>query len=183
MRCAGRPCNRIPKAFTVYSSMSVLAIDIGSGNLAELATMGAKPMAPVTDDSTRSQVHAVDHTARIPSGRYVRAMYGAITKPLPDSTVPKDVEKITSDADLSNFFEVTSGAYKPIIVLVQLAATVNEATQAPTPNDWKYFGKNEFDTKAGGTIMTLLFPVLKLNYTSLSSARERPEHGQGATMV
>ena len=86
---------------------------------------------------------------RIPNDKYVRAMYGVITKPPPNSGVPDDMEGITSDADLANFIEVTSGAYKPIMVQVQIITAGEEGQQTPPPDDRLYFGKEVFDTKAG----------------------------------
>ena len=86
---------------------------------------------------------------RIPKGKYVRAMHSAITKPPPNSGAPQDMERITSDADLANFIEITSGAYKPIMVQLQLITAMDEGQQTPPPDDQPYFGKHEFDTKAG----------------------------------
>jgi len=39
----------------------------------------------------------------IPEGRHIRAMYGALTKPPADGTDSENIERITSDDDLSNF--------------------------------------------------------------------------------
>jgi len=42
-------------------------------------------------------------STRIPEGRHIRAMYGALTKPPADGTDLEDIEGITSDKNLSNF--------------------------------------------------------------------------------
>ena len=86
---------------------------------------------------------------RIPNGKYVRAMYGAITKPPQNGGVLEDMERITLDADLPNFIEVTSGAYKPIIVQMQIITDRDEGQQTPPPDNQPYFGKQAFDTKTG----------------------------------
>ena len=63
---------------------------------------------------------------KIPNGKYVKAKYGAITKPLPHSEVPEDMETIKSDAELVNVIKVTSGTYKPIMVKVQIITVRDE---------------------------------------------------------
>jgi len=53
---------------------------------------------------------------RIPERRYIRAMYGALTKPPADGTDPEDIERITSDDDLSNFIMLAKRVYAPVII-------------------------------------------------------------------
>ena len=120
--------------------------ELMSGNL-QWATARIKQLVPLRDLKVAEIVSGIG--PRIPNGKYVRAMYGAITKPSPNGGVSEDMERITSDADLANFIEVTSGAYKPIMVQVQIITTGEEGQQTPPPDDRPYFGKDAFDTKAG----------------------------------
>ena len=85
---------------------------------------------------------------RIPNNKYARAKYCAIMKPPPNGRVPEDMERIVSHADLANFIEVTSGACKHIMVQVQIITAGEEGQQTPPPDDWPYFGKDAFNTKA-----------------------------------
>ena len=86
-----------------------------SGNL-QWVTARIRQLVPLRNLTMAEIVSGIG--LRIPNGKYVGAMYGAITKPPPNGGVPEDMERITSDADLANFIEVTSGAYKPIMVQV-----------------------------------------------------------------
>ena len=54
--------------------------------------------------------------ATILGAKYVRSIFGAITKPPANGAKPEDIERITCDQDLRNFIEVTRGAYKPIMM-------------------------------------------------------------------
>ena len=58
------------------------------------------------------------------------------------------MEGMTSYADLANFIEVTSGAYKPIMVQVQIITAGEEGQQTPPQDDRPYFRKDAFDTIA-----------------------------------
>ena len=58
--------------------------------------------------------------ARIPDGRYVRALYGAITKPPTDGSVPEDTERLVTDGDLQGFISMVEGMYIPITIQAQL---------------------------------------------------------------
>ena len=78
-----------------------------TGNL-PWATARIKQLVPLCNITVVEVVIGIG--PRIPNGKYVRAMYGAITKPPQNGGVPKDMERITSDADLANFIEVTSRA-------------------------------------------------------------------------
>ena len=58
--------------------------------------------------------------SRIPGGRHIRAVYGAVPKPPADGDEPDDTERITSDDDLKDFLKVIRGVYKPITFQLQL---------------------------------------------------------------
>ena len=111
------------------------------------ATARVKQLVALRDITVAELIKGI--RPRIRDGQFVRAIYGAITKPPVDGTGPEDVERITSDTDLANFVAVTSGAYKPIMVQVQTAAIADEANQTPPPDDRPYFTKNQFNTEAG----------------------------------
>ena len=117
-----------------------------SGNL-QWATARINQLVPLRNLTVAEIVSSIG--PRIPNGKYVRAIYGAITKPPPIGGVPEDMQRITSDADLANFIEVTSGAYKSIMVQVQIITAGEEGQQTPSPDDRLYFGKDAFDTKVG----------------------------------
>lgn len=68
----------------------------------------------------------------------MRAIYGAVTKPPADGTPPDDIERITCDEDLLNFFKVTKGAYKPVMFQLQLQRTDPAVVETP-PDERKYF--------------------------------------------
>jgi len=59
--------------------------------------------------------------ARIPNGRIVRAIYGALSTPPPNGQKPADVERVTTDGDLANLNAVAEWAYKPLLFQLQLA--------------------------------------------------------------
>ena len=117
-----------------------------TGNL-PWATARIKQLVPLRNMTVAEAVSGIG--PRIPNGKYVRAMYGAITKPPQNGGLSGNMERITSDADLANFIEVTSGPYKPIMVQVQIITAGDEGQQTPPPDDRPYFGKQAFDTKAG----------------------------------
>ena len=68
--------------------------------------------------------------AKIPAAKYVRSIFGAVTKPPANGAKPEHIERITWNEELRNFIKVTCGAYKPIIMQVQLNKT-NPAAQTP----------------------------------------------------
>jgi len=85
---------------------------------------------------------------RIPEGRYIRAMYGALTKPPADDTEPEDIERITSDDDLTNFVMLAKGVYAPVMIQAQLAPNKPDDESDPeTPplDELVYFRKDQFD--------------------------------------
>ena len=57
-----------------------------------------------------------DISNRIPEERYIRAMYRALTKPPADSTEPEEIERITSDDDLTNLVMLARGLYAPVMI-------------------------------------------------------------------
>ena len=112
-----------------------------------MATACIKQLVPLENLTVEEIVSGIG--PKIPNGKYIRTMYGAIAKPPPNGGVLGDMERITSDADLGNFIVVTSGAYKPIMVQVQIITAGEEGQQTPPPDDRPYFGKDTFDTKSG----------------------------------
>ena len=93
------------------------------------------------------------------------------------------MERITSNADLSNFIEITSGAYKPIIVQLQIITAGEEGQQTPPPDNRPYFGKDAFDTKAGRDDYDPAVSDSEKNSTLSSLAKESPKCGQEVTMA
>ena len=77
-----------------------------SGNL-QWATVRIKQLVPLYNLTVAEIVSGIG--LRILNRKYDRAMYGTITKPPPNGGVAEDIERITSDADLANFIQVTSG--------------------------------------------------------------------------
>jgi len=81
--------------------------------------------------------------ARIPNGRIVHAIYGALSTPPPNGQKPVDVERVTIDADLANLIALAEGAYKPLLFQLQLAKA-DQANQSPPPDDREYFAGDKF---------------------------------------
>ena len=123
-----------------------------SGNL-QWPTARIKQLVRLRNLTAAEIVNGI--SPRIPNLKYVRAMYGAITKPPPNGGVPEEMERITSDADFANFIEVISGAYKPIMVQVHIITAGEEGQQTPSPGNWPYFGKMHLIQKQVGTITSL----------------------------
>jgi len=81
--------------------------------------------------------------SRIPVGRTIRAMYGAIMKPPPFGVTPADVMRLTNNDDLEAFLKVARTEYKPLCIHVQLARGDGTA-QTPPPDDQPYFPADRF---------------------------------------
>jgi len=81
--------------------------------------------------------------ARIPDGRMVRAMYGAVSMPPPNGQRPADTEWVTTDAGLEYVIAVAEGAYKLLLFLLQLAKA-DRANESPPPDDRGCFAEDEF---------------------------------------
>jgi len=81
--------------------------------------------------------------ARIPNGRILPAIYGALSTPPPNRQKPADVERVTQDADLVNLIAVAEGAYKPLLFQLQLAKA-DQANQSPPSDNRKYLAGDEF---------------------------------------
>ena len=92
-----------------------------------------KQLVPLRNRTVAEAVSGID--SRILNSQYIRAMYGVITKLPQKGGVPRDMEKITSYADLANFIEIASGAYKPIMVYVQRFTPRGKGQQTPPPDD------------------------------------------------
>ena len=86
---------------------------------------------------------------RIPAGKFVLYISGAITRPPADGSPHEDVERLITDADLNNFLQVKQGAFKPMSIRVILNRTLGTTT--PPPDDRAYFTKDDFDPKANET--------------------------------
>ena len=100
--------------------------------------------------------------ATIAGAKYVRSIFGAITKPPTNGAKPDDIKRIICDQDLRNFIEVTRGAYKPITMQVQLNRT-NPAAQTPPMN----VGTSETMSslhRSLKTPMTPWRPILRMNF-------------------
>jgi len=70
---------------------------------------------------------------RIPAGKHVWAIYGAISKPNADGSQPEDITCIISDEDLTNFLKAVNGVYRPIILQVKLIRA--GGAQTPPPDE------------------------------------------------
>lgn len=92
------------------------------------ATAAAKRLVALKETTVAALTGSIE--GRIPAGRYVRVIYGALTKPPADGGPPDDIERITCDEDLLNFFEATRGAYKPVMFQLQLKRA-DPATESP----------------------------------------------------
>jgi len=87
-------------------------------------------------------------STRIPEGRHIRAIYGALTKPPAHGTDPEDIERITSDDDLTNFVMLAKRVYAPIMIQAQLAPSNPDDKsdlETPPPDEREYFRKDQFD--------------------------------------
>jgi len=85
---------------------------------------------------------------RIPEGRYICAMYRALTKPSADGTEPDDIERIISDNDLTNFVILAKWVYAPVMIQAQLASSKPEDEsdpESPPLNECVYFRKDQFN--------------------------------------
>lgn len=74
----------------------------------------------------------------------IRAVYGALEKPAADGSVPTDVERLHTDEDLLNFFDVVKNIYTPICLQVQIFSRVGAAA-TPEPDDRPYYDEDKFD--------------------------------------
>ena len=84
---------------------------------------------------------------RIPPGRTVRAIYGALENPIPPSRIP-DAAQLRSDEEVEAFFEVTSA--KPIrlqVVLYKDRTRVPAPANTPPPDGGAYFKDGFLDAR------------------------------------
>jgi len=72
--------------------------------------------------------------SRIPVGRTIRTIYGAIMKPPPSGVTSADIVWLTNDDDLEAFLEVARTEYKPLCIQVQLVRGDGTA-QTPPPDN------------------------------------------------
>jgi len=87
-------------------------------------------------------------STRIPEGRHICAMYGALTKPPADGTDSEDIERITSDNDLSNFIMLAKQVYTPIMIQAQLPPNnpkEESDLESPSPDERENFRKDQFN--------------------------------------
>ncbi|KAF8416220.1 hypothetical protein EV426DRAFT_703735 [Tirmania nivea] len=82
---------------------------------------------------------------RIPNGKYVRVIWGAVSKPPEDRGKPEDVEFITLDEDLINFLEVAKGMYKLTMLQVEVSKDGGPRDQTPRLDNRGYFPVDKFD--------------------------------------
>jgi len=81
--------------------------------------------------------------ARIPDGRVVRAIYGALSTLPTNGQKPTDTEQVTTDADLENVIAVAGRVYKPLLFQLQWASG-DRANESPPYNNQHYFAEDEF---------------------------------------
>ena len=124
------------------------------------ATAGTKQLVALKELTIAALINAIN--ARIPAAKYVRSIFGAVTKPPANGAEPEDIERITCDEDLRNFIEVTCGAYKPIMMQVQLNRT-NPAAQTP-PMNVGTSGTMSSLQRSLKTPMTPWRPILRMNF-------------------
>ena len=119
--------------------------------------------------------------AKIPAGRVVRAIFGALENPIPPSRIP-DAARLETDEEVEAFFDVTSS--KPIrlqIVLYRDENQVPPVSDSPPPDDGNYFDKDflnqpeEYDDPAedSDALQRTLAGVAKRTYPRTD---ERFEH-------
>ena len=101
---------------------------MGANGHFQWATGGTKQLVAVKELTIAALMNAIN--ARIPAAKYVSSIFSTMTKPPANGAEPEDIERITCDEDLRTFMEVTCGAYKPIMMQVQLNRT-NPAAQTP----------------------------------------------------
>jgi len=85
---------------------------------------------------------------RILEGRYISAMYKALTEPPADSTEPEDIERLISGDDLTNFVMLAKGVYTQVIIQVRLVPSKlhNESNpETPSPDERVCFCKDQFN--------------------------------------
>ena len=104
---------------------------VGASGQFKWATAGTKQLVALKELTIAALLNAIN--ARILAAKYVRSIFGTVTKPPANGAEPEDVERITCNEDLRNLIEVTLGAYKPIMMQVQLNRT-NPAAQTPPMN-------------------------------------------------
>ena len=88
---------------------------------------------------------AVAITDRIPDGKHIRAIFGSCEKPPVDGSQPKDIERLCSDDDLTNFLRVVRSVYNPPTLQVVLVREGGPDIQSPPPDDRDYFEHDKFE--------------------------------------
>ena len=104
---------------------------VGASGQFKRATAGTKQLVALKELTIAALLNAIN--ARILAAKNVRSIFDTVTKPPANGAEPEDVERITCDEDLRNFMKVTRGAYKPIMMRVQLNRT-NPGVQTPPMN-------------------------------------------------
>ena len=123
---------------TPSEAICVLLIDpdkpmdlVGASGQFKWAAAGMNQLVALKQLTIAALMNAIN--ARIPAAKYVRSIFGAMTKPPANGTEPGDIERITCDGDLRNLIEVTCEAYKPTMMQVQVNRTA-PAAQTPPMN-------------------------------------------------
>ena len=94
-----------------------------------------------------SLVELVDKARpRIPAGRSIRAIYGALANPVPTCTVP-DATRLQSDNEVEAFFEVTSSTPIRLQIVLHRNPTAGPMVRdTPPPDHGAYFPVDLFST-------------------------------------
>jgi hypothetical protein len=132
-------------------SVRIFLIDPGREDQVRVAAGGAYlwdgcPSDCVAIMKVASLLEVVDKVRdKIPAGRTVRAIFGALENPTPPSRIP-DATRLRSDEEVEAFFDLTSA--KPIRLQVVLRRDPEADPQkedSPPPGDGEYFAADFLD--------------------------------------
>ena len=143
------------------------------------ATASTKQIVVLNGITVAAVINSIE--SRIPNGRHVRAVYGAVAKPPADRKEPDDTEQITSDEDLRNFLEVTRGVYKPITFQLQLNKTGSHS-ETPSPDGRQYFTKDEFPVTIPEEPYNPVTSDSDNELYLINFGRKKQKHGRVVTM-
>ena len=135
-------------------SVRLFLIDSGGNNIVKNAASGLYlwdgcPSHCIAIMKLPSLLEIVDKVqSKIPRGRFVRAIFGAIDNPTPPSIIPDSVH-LQTDEEVEAFYDTT--ASKPIhlqVILYRNPAANAVVLDSPPPDDKLYFPKDFSDAPA-----------------------------------
>ena len=135
-------------------SVRLFLIDTGRDNVVKDGASGLYlwdgcPSHCIAIMKSPSLLEIVDTVrSKIPRGRFIRAIFGAIDNPTAPSVIPDSV-RLQTDEEVEAFYDIT--AFKPIrlqVILYRDPATNPVVPDSPPPDDEPYFPKDFLDAPA-----------------------------------